>query len=458
MRSMRTTASFVVAALVMPSVVAESGLFRINVVEQGSGWPVPMVELRTTHNARFVSDNAGIIAFDLPELMGEETWFFVEGHGYGVRADGFGYRGVRMTPTWGGEATVEVRRELPAKRLGRITGGGLFGESQRFGLETDWRDQGLLGCDSVQLATHDGRLFWAWGDTTLARYPLGLFHMSSATTGPQPLDSFEPPVRLRYDYFRDEKGGVRAVASMPGDGPTWISGYVSLPARDGVSRLVATYVKIENMLSPYETGLCVWDEQEEQFKRHHVLWRKSPDQPKPPMTPDGHPAFWQDGAGKLWVLFGDPFPRLRCEAAFEAWENAEAWERLEPQTTVLSAEGQREITPHRGSIAWNGSRQRWVTVFTELGGKPSFLGELWYAEATAPTGPWERAVKVVTHANYSFYNPRLHPELTDEDSPILLFEATFTRQFADHAEAWPRHDYNQVLYRLDLEDPALMGR
>lgn len=43
---------------------------RIEVVEQGSGWPVPMVELRTTHNARFVTDNAGVIAFDLPELIG----------------------------------------------------------------------------------------------------------------------------------------------------------------------------------------------------------------------------------------------------------------------------------------------------------------------------------------------------------------------------------------------------
>lgn len=43
---------------------------RINVVEQGSGWPVPLVELRTTHQVRLVSDNAGCIAFDLPELMG----------------------------------------------------------------------------------------------------------------------------------------------------------------------------------------------------------------------------------------------------------------------------------------------------------------------------------------------------------------------------------------------------
>ncbi len=28
-------------------------------------------------------------------------------------------------------------------------------------------------------------------------------------------------------------------------------------------------------------------------------------------------------------------------------------------------------------------------------------------------------------------------------------------QFADHAHATPRYDYNQMLYRLDLDDPKL---
>src|SRR5262245_12737600 len=71
---------------------------RIEVVEKASGWPVPLVELRTTHNVRLVSDNAGVIAFDLPELMGRETWFEVHGQGYEVPKDGFGMRGVRVTP------------------------------------------------------------------------------------------------------------------------------------------------------------------------------------------------------------------------------------------------------------------------------------------------------------------------------------------------------------------------
>jgi hypothetical protein len=80
---------------------------------------------------------------------------------------------------------------------------------------------------------------------------------------------------------------------------------------------------------------------------------------------------------------------------------------------------------------------------------------VWYAEADAPTGPWGRAVKILSHQNYTFYNPRLHPEWTPADSPLLLFEGTFSQMFAERPPPTPRYDYNQVLYRLDLDDPAL---
>jgi hypothetical protein len=66
-----------------------------------------------------------------------------------------------------------------------------------------------------------------------------------------------------------------------------------------------------------------------------------------------------------------------------------------------------------------------------------------------------RRVKVLTHENYTFYNPRLHPEFTQGESPILLFEGTYTAEFADRPEPTPRYNYNQILYRLDLDDPKL---
>ena len=93
---------------------------RIEVVEKGTGWPVPLIELRTTHQVRLVTDNAGVIAFDLPELMGRETWFEVIGHGYERPKDGFGMRGVRLTPEPGKTVRVEVERTIVAKTPGPI--------------------------------------------------------------------------------------------------------------------------------------------------------------------------------------------------------------------------------------------------------------------------------------------------------------------------------------------------
>jgi hypothetical protein len=428
---------------------------RIEVVEKGTGWPVPLIELRTTHQVRFVTDNAGVIAFDLPELMGRETWFDVIGHGYEIPKDGFGFRGVRLKPESGKTLRIEVVRTIPARRLGRITGAGLFAESQKLGRERDWRDTGVLGCDSVQNAVHRGRLFWLWGDTTLARYPLGIFDGTGATTSVQPLTSFEPPLRLKLDYFTDAAGAPRGVARMPGEGPTWVTGYVSLPDKSGTPRLVASYVKIKPPMDAYQWGLCVWNDATANFEPLRVVWTKSDAAPKPPPIPEGHPVVWNVTDGRPWVLFGNPLPTLRCHATFEAWQDSATWETLKPQETLGSAADGQPVKPHSGSIAWNPWRKRWVTVFMQWFGKPSAFGELWYAEADTPTGQWGPTVKVLTHENYTFYNPRLHPEFTPPDSPILIFEGTFTQQFADHPPPTPRYDYNQVLYRLDLDDPAL---
>lgn len=83
------------------------------------------------------------------------------------------------------------------------------------------------------------------------------------------------------------------------------------------------------------------------------------------------------------------------------------------------------------------------------------MGHVWYAEADSPVGPWGTAVKVLSHRLYTYYNPRIHAEFSPQDSPILLFEGTFTQMFSGARVSTPRYDYNQILYRLDLDDPKL---
>jgi hypothetical protein len=428
---------------------------RIEVVEKNSGWPVPLVELRTTHNVRLVTDNAGVIAFDLPELMGRETWFEIHGHGYEVPKDGFGMRGVRVTPERGKTVRIEVTRTNIARRLGRITGAGIFAESQKLGEELDWKESGVLGCDSVQNAVHQGKLFWLWGDTTMARYPMGVFDGTSATTSLQPLKKFEPPIRMPFEYFTDDKGAPRGVAKMPGEGPTWVTAYISLPDKDGQPHLVGSYMKIKQPMEIYQWGLCVWNDATSNFESLRVVWEKSKSSPVPPAIPNGHPIRWKDAARQDFILFGNPMPTLGCRAMFESWQDSSKWLKYKPVEYLLSAADRKPIKLHSGHVAFNPWRKRWIVIFMESFGKPSGFGELWYAEARTPSGPWGKAVKILSHENYTFYNPRIHPEFTALDSPILIFEGTYTQQFADRAQPTARYDYNQMLYRLDLDDPAL---
>jgi hypothetical protein len=448
--------ALLLATLSRPSIAHEPAKpFAIQVVDAENGWPVPLVKLQTVHNVTFVTDNAGRVAFDLPELMGQETALTIEADGYEAPADGFGKRLVRPTPKPGEEFTIRVQRTAIAKRIGRITGAGLFAESQKLGLERNWPESRIVGCDSVQNAVHRGKLFWAWGDTSVARYPLGIFDASSATSGIRPLKQFEPPLKLKLSYFVDENDRPRGVAPMPGDGPTWLSGYVSLPDKAGRYRLVASYVKVKPPLDAYERGLCVWNDETQEFEHFRTLWAKHKSPPEHPPMPLGHAVVVDEEDGTKSVLFGDPLPKLRCQATFEAWQDSSKWETITPQQKSIPAAGEKnEIEPQSGSIAWNDFRKRWVMVFMQTFGKPSAFGEIWYAEADSPTGPWGPAVKILSHKNYTFYNPRLHPEFTPANSPILLFEGTYTT-FLTNAHPTPRYDYNQILYRIDLDDPKL---
>ena len=449
----RSLKSSMVAALLASS-TAHAKPYRIEIVDQENGWPVPLVELRTVHDATYFSDNAGLIAIDDPDLFGREIFFHLRSHGYQVKQDGFGYRGFRTRPTDGGTIKIEVERINVAKRLGRLTGAGLFAEQEKLGGGSPLPASDIFGCDSVLMTPHGGKLFWLWGDTMLPGYPLGIYSSTAALTDLHPIQNFKPPLALPFQHFRDKENKPRGVANLPGDGPTWLGGMISIPVKkDEPDWLVATYSKIKNHLDEYEVGLCVWDRETQSFRRHKVLWEEGKGEKG--IIPRGHPFRWKDSDAKQWILYGDPFPTVKIPLADGGWDDPQSWEKIAAPTPPRSASDGSEVRPHRGAVVWNPYRKRWITVFTRNFGKPSTFGEIYYAEAESPLGPWGKAVKVVTHDNYTFYNPTIHEEITPEGASYIVFEGTYTAEFADRAVATPRYNYNQILYRLDLDDPKL---
>jgi hypothetical protein len=424
--------------------------FGVQILDKTTKRPVPLVELKTTSEVTFVTDNAGWVAIDSPELLGREVWFHVRGHGYSVAKDGFGYRGLRLTTTPGRRATIEINRDILAERVGRWTGSGLFAESQKLGLETDWKETGIVGQDTVQTVVFRNQRFWLWGDTVLPDYPLGLFQVSGART--KTLPDFHAPLRPTFNYFRDQKQRPRNIAVMPGDGPTWVFGLTAVKNVDGDEKLVGVFTKVRNHLESYEWSLCVWNEQTENFEKLRTLWTKSNQSPTPPPLPNGHAIPWSDENGKAWLLFGDPFPRLKMPATFEAWQDPKTWQTLDPPTKLGN------VLVHGGSIGYHRALKKWVAIFTQKEGEHSFLGDVWFAESMSPFGPWSKPVRVLHHDNYTFYNPKVHVDLLPPDSTDLLFEGTYTAEFARNATPTLRHNYNQILYRLDLREPRLRSK
>ncbi|MBX3439895.1 MAG: hypothetical protein KF861_20565 [Planctomycetaceae bacterium] len=483
----------------VPLTVAAVEPFAIRVVDEATGRGVPLVELMTVNHVTCVTDSAGDVAFDDESLMNERVFFHVRSHGYEFPAGPFGYRAVTLDVTPGGEAELKIRRINIAERLYRVTGAGIYRDSVRLGrpapLKHPLLNAGVLGSDSVVNAVFRGRIYWFWGDTNLPQHQLGIFHVPGATSALPREGGLIPGSGVDLDYFLDDKGQAKSTCRMPGDGPTWIDGLSVL--NDGGERLFAHYVKVRPPLDVYAGGICEFDPAAEEFR--HVLDLD----PQHPLHPAGHPLhITTDGVEYLY--FASPFPYARVPATVEAFLDTSQYEAYtcvmpggdsEPQQVIRGDDGKpqfawrrgglplnhtrakqlveekrlapedlvfrlrdrdtgRPVQAHGGSLYWNEYRQRWVMIALETWGS-SLLGEIWFAEAATPLGPWGDAVKIVTHDDYSFYNPKQHPMLDEENGRIIYFEGTYTHTFSGNKNPTPRYDYNQIMYRLDLSDPRL---
>jgi len=479
--------------------------FRIVVADEETGRGVPLVELRTVDQVLYVTDSNGVVAFDEPGLMGRRVFFTIKSHGYDFAKDGFGIAGKALEPTPGGEARLTIKRRNIAERLYRITGGGIYRDSLLTGEPIPIREPVLngqvLGQDSVLSAEYQGKVHWFWGDTNWPGYPLGNFHTPGAVSDLPSSGGLDPSKGVDLTYFLDEKGFARPTCKMPGDGPTWITGLVVLTDAQGRERMFANYAKIKPPMTTYELGAVEWDPDKNEFVKRAVY--SGTHESTTGRTLSGHTFLHRDGDVE-YVYYCNPFPMTRVPAdpdriidedAVEVFTCLEPGTRLDQgkldrdsngrlrygwktKTQRVDQNGQEQlnkdgklkkeegliqlrdlatgkpVTAHGGSVYWNDFRKRWVMLFVEIGGT-SLLGEMWFAEADSPTGPWAHAVKVASHDDYSFYNPKQHPMFDQEGGRIVYFEGTYTASFSGAKSQTPRYDYNQIMYRLDLADPRL---
>ncbi|MHC4509904.1 MAG: hypothetical protein ACYTAO_13240, partial [Planctomycetota bacterium] len=377
--------------------------FKIQVVDRSTGGGVPLVELRTTNNMRYYTDSNGIVAFYEPGLMDREVFFFIESHGYEFPKDGFGFRGTRLKTTPGGSAIIKIDRLNIAERLYRITGQGIYSDSILTGhpvpLKNPVLNGQVIGQDSVYTCIYHGRLFWLWGDTNRASYPLGHFATAGAFSDLPGQGGLDPSVGVNLEYFVDETGFSRPICRLKEEGLVWLDGLLTVRDKQGRQRLVAEHARMKDLGTAYERGLVVFNDATESFE---PLVRSGPD--FLPYHNCGH-ALAVDVEGEQYYYFATQFPlsvRMRVKAEWDyiidpnhyevltAFSRPSSWrwvraseligakfpsmaslidalEKEKEVTHLYDITSGRKVTPHGGSVYYNAYRRKWMAIFVEAG-------------------------------------------------------------------------------------------
>lgn len=447
-----------VLALLLASLVwasAKDPYFRIHVVDQETGRGVPMVFLTTTGNIVAITDSNGIVAWNEPGLMNRDVYFRIESPGYH-----FAGGGTTLHPTAGGRIEIKIQRLEIAERLYRITGQGIYRDSILTGYPAPIREPVLnaevTGQDGGQMIPYRGKFFWVFGDTNRAGAPFGNFSTTSATSEFPGHGGLDPSVGVNLNYFRGPDGFVKAMCNWPVDGLKWLGGLFTVHDPSGNERLLAGYEVIGEHGDATESGLAVFNDQREEFDRLVTF-----SSPEPAVGPTGVPPFRVRSQGMEYFYFRSDarWPSVRVRADWKSVQDLQAYEvfdgvwkpgaTLPPkQNTWLDMETGQPVDAVV-DVYWNEYRKRWIGIMQK---NP---GEVWYAEADTPTGPWVYATRVASNGNYFFYWPVQHPFFDQEGGRKIYFEGTYTDTFSGNPVITPRYNYNQLMYRLSLDDPRL---
>lgn len=277
------------------------------------------------------------------------------------------------------------------------------------------------------------------------------------------------------------------MAPLPDPGIVWLFGLLTIDDPEGRETLVAHFTRRKDLFTELEHGLVRFNDDKGVFEKIATFdlenhWR----------FPTGNTRLVKEADGEYFYISG-PFANIRVPAdwqsllepqqyqalAFDVQLQDYRWQHDRPPTTqseerkliesgklpaekaryqLIDVATEKQVRDlHHSSIDWNAYRKKWILIGLQQdrSGQVSLLGEVWYAEADHPSGPWRKSIKVASHPHYSFYNPRQHVFLDEDGGRCIYFEGTYTKTFSGNPTATPRYEYNQLMYRLDLADERL---
>jgi hypothetical protein len=449
------------------------------------------------------TDSAGEAAFYEPDLMGRTVFFTVESYGYSYPTNGFGFTGLQLTAKPGGHEVLKVKRENIAERIYRCTGEGIYRDSELLGLHVpvigEEGKEPVVGQDGGLMLPFHGKFKWSWGDTSVARFPLGVFKSTGATSEFPENGGLDPDAGVQYHYFRDAKGSTRDMVDID-ERIVWPMAPRLAVDNEGKEHLLMNYCVGYDP----KGGIVEFDEQSGYFRHvadlplgnpypylcSTVLHYRQQGREFFGYAPWGSVRSGTDLASNLaprsWEAFTCLKPGTTASNAPAALDR-DAGGRLRwawrTNATILTDTEQAQLARggkllqeerwyrpidvntgadwliHDGTVCWNPYRGRWICLRTQFFGD-SLVGEVLYFEGDTPLGPWCYCQKVATHARgtndtYGFYGVKQQPEFDKDRGRIVYFEGAFSQAFGTHPTPVPRYDYNELMYKLDLADPRL---
>lgn len=460
--------------------------FTLRVFDDQTKRGVPLVRLQAFGES-YWTDSQGLVAYCNPDhLPAKAASFQVWSHGYALDA---GKTEVLLDAGAGMHAEIPIHRQIVAERLYRLTGGGIYRDSVLLGYHTPLAkptlNASVMGQDTSSSTVYRGKLFWLWQDTQRVSYPLGNFKGTAAISA---LPDGKADLGFDLGYIENGSGfSAEMCADCPG-GPAWLDGLFSATAANGDEQLFGGYAIIAGDGSIQETGMVRFDDASQRFVRVIKDFSTRADFDRP----SSHPFGLRHGDAR-YAYYEN---RLRIVGKSEAFLDPTQYERFTPYPAgatqpLLNAAGKPDyawranglnVSPERLNANAIGAEQslgghllrageatplelvgvttgyhpyrgRFLLAGQEKFGNPSALGEIWQAEADTPMGPWLYAAKIISHQDYTFYNTLYHPELAR--GSFAYIEGTYTASYSGAKELTPRYNYNQLLYRVDLEQPAL---
>jgi hypothetical protein len=288
--------------------------FGIRVVDAETSRGVPMVELETVNRIRYFTDSSGWAAIDELAFMDREVFFYVRSHGYEFPKDGFGFAGTRIKVSAGGRKTIQIRRQNIAERLYRITGAGIYRDSQLLGehvpkLASTYPQGDVLGQDSAFTVRYRDKLFWFWGDTSRMSYPLGQFWMSGATLQIPADEMIDVEDGIDLKYFVDKEGFSKPMAKLGvSEGVIWADGFLTLRDATGDEKLLCHYAQMASLEKMISHGLAIYNDAKEEFE----LLAKLDGIPPERYPAQAHP-FRHIVDDIEYYYFGEPCPMFAFE-------------------------------------------------------------------------------------------------------------------------------------------------